>query len=81
MITFSPSVFDVPSKSVETNLVSVMIPFEMSFDKVLETIKAACSSLDLDCRRVDDIWINSIIVQDIFELIYCSSVVIVNFSG
>jgi hypothetical protein len=58
-----------------------MIPFEMRFDKVLETIKAACSSLDLDCKRADDIWNNSIIVQDIFELICCSSIVIVDFSG
>lgn len=81
VITFSPSVFDVPSKPVETNLVSVMIPFEISFDKVLETIKAACSSLDLDCKRADDIWNNSIIIQDIFELIYCSSIVVVDFSG
>lgn len=81
VITFSPSVFDVPSKPVETNLVSVMIPFEMSFDKVLETIKAACSSLDLDCKRADDIWNNSILIQDIVELICCSSIVIVDFSG
>ena len=77
VITFTPSVFDVPNKSVEANLVSVMIPFDISFDNVLEAIKAACSSLDLNCKRVDDIWINSIIIQDIFELIYCSSIVIV----
>lgn len=81
VLTFSPSVFDPPSKPLKTNLVSVMIPFEMRFDKVLETIKAACSSLDLDCKRADDIWNNSIIVQDIFELICCSSIVIVDFSG
>ena len=81
VITFTPSVFDVPNKSVEANLVSVMIPFDISFDNVLEAIKAACSSLDLNCKRVDDIWINSIIIQDIFELIYCSSIVIVDFSG
>jgi len=58
-----------------------MIPFDMSFNNVLEAIKAACSSLDLNCKRADDIWINSIIIQDIFELIYCSSIVIVDFSG
>jgi len=35
VITFTPSVFDVPNKSVEANLVSVMIPFDISFDNVL----------------------------------------------
>jgi hypothetical protein len=32
-------------------------------------------------HRADDFWKNSVIVQDIFELIYRSSVVIVDFSG
>jgi hypothetical protein len=81
VITFTPSVFDVPDKSVEANLVSIMIPFNLSFNNVIETVKAACYSLNLDCKRADDIWNNSIIIQDIFELIYCSSIVIVDFSG
>lgn len=81
VITFSPSVFNVPKKPVENNLVSVMMPFAMEFDNVLETIKAACSNTGMSCYRVDDLWNNSTIVQDIFELIYRSSIVIVDFSG
>lgn len=81
VVTFSPSVFNIPEKSFDNNLVSVMMPFAMEFDKILETIKAACSSVGMSCKRVDDIWNNSTIVQDIFELIYCSSIVIVDFSG
>lgn len=79
-LTISPQVFNAPKNPVESNLVSVMMPFDASFDKVLESIRTACSDLDLKCNRVDDIWNNSIIIQDIFELIYCSSIVIVDFS-
>lgn len=81
VITFSPSVFIIPKKSVVNNLVSVMMPFDMKFDKVLETVKAACSDVNMQCYRVDDLWNNSTIIQDIFELIYCSSIVIVDFTG
>lgn len=81
VITFSPSVFTIPKRPVVNNLVSVMMPFDMKFDKVLETVKAACSNVNMQCSRVDDLWNNSTIIQDIFELIYCSSIVIVDFSG
>lgn len=81
VITFSPSVFAIPKKPVVNNLVSVMMPFDMKFDKVLEAIKASCSDVNMQCYRVDDLWNNSTIIQDIFELIYCSSIVIVDFTG
>lgn len=81
VVTFSPSVFNIPEKSLDNNLVSVMMPFAMEFDKILETIKVACSNVGMSCKRVDDIWNNSTIVQDIFELICCSSIVIVDFTG
>lgn len=68
-------------KLVKPNLVSLMMPFDSKFDKVSETIKAACSNLEFDCMRVDDIWDNSVIIKDICGLIYCSSIVIVDFSG
>jgi len=81
VITFSPTVFNPPNKTVDPKLVSVMMPFNTKFDEVLKTIKEACSNVGLDCKRVDDIWNNSTIIQDIFELIFCSSIVIVDFSG
>ncbi|CAG1000360.1 hypothetical protein METP3_03261 [Methanosarcinales archaeon] len=81
VITFSPSVFTTPKKPVVINLVSVMMPFAMEFDNVLETIKAACSNANIECHRADNRWNNSTIIQDIFELIYCSSIVIVDFTG
>ena len=81
VVTFSPSVFDIPDKPIEFDLVSVMMPFSMEFDGILKTIKEACSEVDMECQRVDDIWNNEIIIQDIFELIYRSSIVIADFTG
>ena len=80
-ISFSPSVFDIPKKPVVDELVSVMMPFDMEFDGVIETIKEACSNENMICHRADDLWNNSTIIQDIFELIYCSSIVIVDFTS
>lgn len=81
VITFSPSVFSVPDKPTVNKCVSVMMPFSMEFNDVLETIKTACSNVGMFCYRADDLWNNTTIIQDVFELIYCSSVVIVDFSG
>lgn len=67
VITFSPSVFNIPEKPIDNDLVSVMMPFAMEFDNVLDTIKTACSNVGMSSKRVDDIWNNSTIVQDIFE--------------
>ncbi|HJH28696.1 MAG TPA: hypothetical protein C5S51_03250 [Methanosarcinaceae archaeon] len=80
-ISFLPSVFDIPKKPVVDELVSVMMPFDMEFDNVIETIKEACSNENMICHRADDLWNNSTIIQDIFELIYCSSIVIVDFTS
>lgn len=81
VITFSPSVFNIPKRPILNELVSVMMPYNLEFDKVLESIKEACSNANMNCLRADDLWNNSTIIQDIFELIYCSSIVIVDFTG
>lgn len=81
VVTFSPSVFDVPDETMDDNLVSVMMPFEMSFDSVLAAIKQSCAKVEMNCLRADDIWESSTIIQDVFKLIYCSSIVVVDFSG
>lgn len=81
LISFCPEVFQVPEKPLQDKLVSVMMPFDLSFKGTFEAIKNACLSLSLDCKRADDIWDNSTFIQDIFELICCSYVVVVDFSG
>lgn len=80
-ITFSPYVFQVPDGYVELDLVAVMMPFAMEFRGVYDAIKRATSECGLRCLRPDDIWEESTIVQDIFNLIFRAQVVVVDFSG
>jgi nucleoside 2-deoxyribosyltransferase len=58
-----------------------MMPFSREFQEVHDTIRESCHNVNLECRRVDDIWKNSVIIQDIFELIYSSSIVVADLSG
>lgn len=79
-ITFSPNVFSVPDGLPESDLVAVMMPFQREFDPVFEAIKRACSGNNLRCLRSDDIWEESSIIQDIFNLVFRAQVVIVDFT-
>ena len=81
VITFCPEVFRVPNKQPQERLVSVMMPFKAEFNRTYDAIKDACVAADLSCLRADDIWENTTFIQDIFELLYCSRVVVVDFSG
>ena len=80
-ITFAPGVFSVPEKDADPNFVSVMMPFAAEYDGVYDTIKKACQQASLKCYRADDIWEESTFIQDIFNLIFQSSIVIVDFTG
>ncbi|MFN6106923.1 MAG: hypothetical protein ACK5EA_21045 [Planctomycetaceae bacterium] len=80
-IVFSPSVFRVPSEKPNTNLVSVMMPFGSQMDSVYEAIKAAASATGFDCRRADDIWDDSTVIQDVFALIFKSYIVVCDFTS
>ncbi|AKB31336.1 hypothetical protein MSSIH_0646 [Methanosarcina siciliae HI350] len=80
-IIFCPDVFKLPEETVDLNLVAVMMPFSSDFNGVYDAIKESCRNVGVNCQRVDDIWKNSTIIQDIFELIYTSSIVIADLSG
>lgn len=80
-ITFAPHVFQVPDASPELDLAAVMMPFAKEFDPVFEAIKRACGANALRCLRVDDLWEDATIVQDIFNLLFRAQVVVVDFSG
>lgn len=75
-----PTVFRVPTRKVEEDLVSVMMPFEMSFDNVSDAIRKACKACELRCQRADDIWDEAEVIQDVFSLIYRSRIVVCDFS-
>lgn len=79
-IKITPLVFTIPTKTIDKNLVSVMMPLSKDFQDVFDTIKKSCKDAQMDCQRANDIWKNSVIIQDIFELIYTSGIVIADFS-
>lgn len=80
-ILISPDVFSIPNDKSNPNLVSVMMPFKKEFDNVYDAIKNTCEEIGLECKRADDIWEDSTIIQDVFNLIYYSNVVIVDLSN
>lgn len=80
-ISFVPSVFQIPETDLNPGMVSVMMPFASNFNGVFDAIKTACKENGLVCYRADDLWSNSTFIQDIFDLIYCSRIVVVDFSG
>lgn len=79
MITFSPQVFTIPNKAQNRKLVAVMFPFLQS--NTFDTIKTICNELGFECKKANDIWVNSAFIQDIFDLIFTCEVVIADFTG
>jgi len=80
VVTFAPDVFSIPDKAVDTNMLSVMMPFEGRFAGTYAAIRNVCARLGINCRRADDIWDNSILIQDVFDLIFTSHAVITDFT-
>jgi hypothetical protein len=81
-ITFAPNVFQMPeSLVIEPDLVAVMMPFRAEFNVVHEGIRKACTLAGYRCLRVDDIWEDSAVIQDIFNLIFRSHVAVVDFTS
>jgi hypothetical protein len=81
VITFKPSVFQVPSKQLNEKLISVMMPFSSEFSATYNAVSRVADHMNLECLRADDIWDNSTFMQDIFDLIFCANVVVVDFTG
>ncbi|WP_230774581.1 hypothetical protein [Roseiconus lacunae] len=79
-ITFTPKVFEVPKITPQKDVVAIMMPFG-GYDDVHAAIKAACSNAGLRSFRADDLWEHDTILQDIFDLIFSSEIVIADFSG
>ena len=70
VLVFSPTVFSIPKAEPNQDLLSVMMPFDASLASVTKAIQNAAYANNLTCKRGDDIWNNSVVVQDIFDLIY-----------
>lgn len=80
-ITCTPTVFNVPTCTQDPSLVALMMPFETRFDQVSKAIKNAANQLSLKCQRVDDLFQNSVLIQDVFELIFKASIIVCDCSG
>lgn len=80
-VYFTPAIFEVPEKQPDPKLVAVMMPFDKSFDGVYLAIQDACWRTGLKSQRVDNIWEHSTVIQDVFSLIWRSSIVVCDFSG
>ncbi|SEW47226.1 hypothetical protein SAMN04488515_3558 [Cognatiyoonia koreensis] len=78
---FQPSVFRLSRNPVKSDLISVMMPFDASSDKVYANLKRAIEGEGLRCNRADDIWKNSHIMEDVIELICTARVVVCDLSG
>jgi hypothetical protein len=77
----APKVFQLSGEPVDRKLVSVMMPFDASFDGVYAALDQAVHGLRKRCRRADDIWNHDAVIEDIVYLIGTSSVVICDLSG
>lgn len=76
-----PTVFMLPSLGAEPNRIAVMMPFSAEFAPVWETLKATASAGGWVCQRADDIWDDSVLVNDVVALIARSKVVICDLTG
>ena len=80
-LVVAPTVFSIPTQQTEDDLVSVMMPFDAAFSPVYTAIQRSCADAGLRCLRADDIWQETAIVQDVFNLLVRSHIVVVDFSG
>lgn len=77
-----PTVFQIAEhENIEPTLASAMMPFDLSFNQVYETISNVCQSVGLRCRRADNIWEHAAIIQDVVSLIDRSRIVICDCTG
>lgn len=76
-----PSVFRIPPRGPEPDLVAVMMPFNDAFAGVYDAIRRAVVAEGLRCQRALDIFDEPEIIQDVFSLLYRSRAVICDFSG
>lgn len=77
----APAVFTIPeNEKVEVRQLSVMMPFAADFNDVYASIKQAVEEMGFICQRVDDIWENHSIIQDVVALIDRSRIVVCDCS-
>lgn len=77
----TPSVFAPAREPINPRLVSAMMPFSREFDRVYEAITMAAIEAGGECKRADDIWEHSAVIQEVYSLISKSTLVVCDFSS
>lgn len=77
----SPTVFSLPRSQSEPDRIAVMMPFDASFKPVWDALKATAVEGGWTCQRADDIWEDSVVINDVVSLIARSKVVICDLTG
>ncbi|MGO7661630.1 hypothetical protein ACC697_04030 [Rhizobium ruizarguesonis] len=80
-LSVQPQFFEIPDQPIDGKLVAVMMPFTPGFGGVYDAISAAAQQVGMHTQKADDIWTHSVLIQDIFGLIYRSHIVVCDFSG
>lgn len=76
-----PTAFALPSFAAEPNRIAVMMPFSAEFTPVWTALKEAATTGGWVCQRADDIWEDSVLVNDVVALIARSKVVVCDLTG
>ncbi|WP_296246895.1 hypothetical protein [Pseudomonas sp. UBA4194] len=78
----TPKVFTLPESGiVQFDQLSAMMPFDSSFSGVFQAIRRAAQRVNMRCDRVDGIWENHAVIQDVISLIDRSAFVICDCTG
>ena len=78
----TPRVFQISDPEIiEPSLVSVMMPFDASFDAVYSVISGAADAAGFRSRRADEIWENPAVIQDVVSLIDKGAIVVCDCTG
>ncbi|MCY1364245.1 hypothetical protein D9M69_510410 [compost metagenome] len=77
-----PTAFTLPEPPVFDDLqVSAMMPFSAPFNGVYEAIRRSAEAAGMRCDRVDGIWENHAVIQDVISLIDRSAFVVCDCTG
>ena len=72
---------NIQDMEVEKNCITCLMPFHKSIDRLYDTIKKTCSSVDFQCTRSDDEFKTGNILKYTLELILKSQIIIAVMDG
>jgi len=77
----APTAFTLPDAGPEPGRIATMMPFSSDFRPVWEAIKEVAAEGDWTCHRADNIWEDSVLINDVVSLIARATVVICDLTN